>query len=567
MNDKILRAVALYRASTRQQIDKDNNDIPTQKKIVRNFIWEKKWDLVREFVEGGISGYKISSNERDALQTIKAMAINKEFDILVVYMSDRLGRIADETPLVIRFLNQHNVRIWSVSEGEIKADSHVDKLMTFIRYWQSEGESIKTSKRVSDYQTASIEEGRFRGGSFLPYGYKLVNNGNVNFKGRPILDLVIDEKEAEIVKLIYNLSISKNYGQSRIAKYLNEHGYKTRKGKGWTSSTIQSILANPMYKGQLHMYSSLYQKQILSPIQENLVIIPEKTWEKNRQIVESRTYKKKYNNDDIRPKNTHGKLLLSGIAYCGYCGSPLTTMTAYYTWTTADGEKKRTKYYKYRCGSFYKKGAIQCEGQTTYVTTKIDPIVIDQTKDIIIELQNKELDKGFIEEIEQNIKRLNNNKNDLKYDLEEKYKELKALKTEVAKSLLGKSNFEPDMLKELIEEKNIEIEKIEKQLQSLELKIKKKELQKNNYMTLDTELQDWIKKFDEVGFDEKKAMLANILKRVDVYKEYVEMKFSIEFETYKSNTVCKNTQDVRTKRDNLQYVDVLEFIRKAKYVS
>jgi site-specific DNA recombinase len=234
MNQENIRVVALYRASTKSQTDKENNnDIPTQRKIVQNFIFSKGWNIVREFTEGGISGYKIHTKDRDALNDIKQMAENNEFDILVVYMSDRIGRIADETPLVISHLNQHNVKIFSCSEGEISSHSHNDKLMTYLRFWQNEGESIKTSKRVSDYLIEAVEEGRFKGGNCIPLGYMLVDNGTKNFKGRFIKDFVINPEEVELVKLIYHLSSKLNYGQRRIAIYLNEHGYKTRGNQPW----------------------------------------------------------------------------------------------------------------------------------------------------------------------------------------------------------------------------------------------------------------------------------------------------------------------------------------------
>ena len=50
-------------------------------------------------------GFKISANDRDAIQDIKKMADCIEFDIFVIYMSDNLGRIADETPLIVSYLN------------------------------------------------------------------------------------------------------------------------------------------------------------------------------------------------------------------------------------------------------------------------------------------------------------------------------------------------------------------------------------------------------------------------------------------------------------------------------
>ena len=108
-NLKGLRAVNLLRVSTkRQSTQSENNevDIPEQRKIISEFMEKNGIILVREpFIEGGVSGFKLKPDERDALRTIKALALGKQFDILIVYASDRIGRIADESPAVIRFLN------------------------------------------------------------------------------------------------------------------------------------------------------------------------------------------------------------------------------------------------------------------------------------------------------------------------------------------------------------------------------------------------------------------------------------------------------------------------------
>jgi len=539
MNDNNIRVVALYRASTKAQTDKENNnDIPTQKKIVQEFIYSKGWNIIREFTEGGVSGYKMSEKERDALQTIKQMAVNGEFDILVIYMSDRLGRIADETPLVVSFLNKHNVKVWSVAEGEIKAESHTDKLLTYIRYWQSEGESIKTSKRVSDYLIAAVQEGRFKGGNCVPLGYMLVDNGSKNFKGRHIKDFVINPNEVPLVKLIYYLSMKMNYGQRRIAMYLNEHGYRTRAGKPWKSASIQLILSNPIYKGQFRMYSKLYDKEILSPIQEHLVIIPEHEWEENRRIIESRTNKKKKENyKNVR--NTHGKLLLSGIIFCGHCGEKLTTFLETKRYKKQNGEITTYQSYRYRCMSFYKRGAVHCEGQSAYGSKKINSLVVDEVKAFILELQNKDLSQEFFKSIEKQIKNLENTKVKIQSELSKLYSELKILNDEVVKSIQGKSSFKPELLNRLIEEKEQEITDKNTEINNVELEIKKLSLDMSAYKGLSTEFINWEERFDNADDELKKSMLLSVIDNVKVFKDQIEITFNVKIETFKKFSVYK----------------------------
>ena len=72
----------------------------------------------------------------------------KKFDILLVFMFDRIGRIADETPFVVEWFVKQGIEVWSTQEGQQRFDSHTDKLTNYIRFWQADGESEKTSIRT-----------------------------------------------------------------------------------------------------------------------------------------------------------------------------------------------------------------------------------------------------------------------------------------------------------------------------------------------------------------------------------------------------------------------------------
>lgn len=42
---------------------------------------------------------------------------------------------------------KNGIRVWSTQEGEQRFDTHADRLMNYIRFWQADGESEKTSIR------------------------------------------------------------------------------------------------------------------------------------------------------------------------------------------------------------------------------------------------------------------------------------------------------------------------------------------------------------------------------------------------------------------------------------
>jgi DNA invertase Pin-like site-specific DNA recombinase len=110
-------AYCLYRVFTVGQVDKAKNDIPMQKEVCREFAERQGWVIGKEFLEKGVSGFKVSAAKRDAIQDLKAAALRREFDILLVFMFDRIGRIDDETPFVVEWFVQQGIRVWSTQEG------------------------------------------------------------------------------------------------------------------------------------------------------------------------------------------------------------------------------------------------------------------------------------------------------------------------------------------------------------------------------------------------------------------------------------------------------------------
>ena len=183
------RVYCLYRVSTKKQVDKNENDIPMQKNACHDFvIRQNDWSILKEFSEKGVSGYKVSAQNRDAIQELKDAAVKNEFDVLLVFMFDRIGRIDDETPFVVEWFVKHGIEVWSVQEGQQRFDNHVDKLMNYLRYWQASGESQKTSMRIKNSMEQMEIAGLYTGGP-VKFGYRLVDSGLVNKKGQPIKKL------------------------------------------------------------------------------------------------------------------------------------------------------------------------------------------------------------------------------------------------------------------------------------------------------------------------------------------------------------------------------------------
>ena len=194
------RVYCLYRVSTGKQVDYDDKcqaDIPMQRKACHRFAEEKGWTIVHEEQEDGVSGHKVRAENRDKLQIIKEHARQGKFDILLVFMFDRIGRIADETPFVVEWFAKNGIRVWSTQEGEQRFDNHTDKLTNYIRFWQADGESEKTSIRTRTALGQLVESGGFKGG-VAPYGYDLVKSGQLNKRKHELFNLAVKDRKSVV---------------------------------------------------------------------------------------------------------------------------------------------------------------------------------------------------------------------------------------------------------------------------------------------------------------------------------------------------------------------------------
>ena len=362
------RVDCLYRVSTTKQVDHDElnqADIPVQRKACRDFAEKMGWVIVNEEQETGVSGYKVSANDRDKLQLLKKRAEQGKFDILLVFMFDRLGRKSDETPFVVEWFVKHGIRVWSVNEGEQRFESHTDRLTNYIRYWQADGESQKTSIRTKTAMGQMVQEGRFRG-SGVPYGYRLTSSGILNKRKHEVWKLEIDEDEARVVRMMFNLCVGSGYGRCKIANMISGQGIKTRTGSNWHESTVGHILHNVAYTGVLRSGESQ------SEIFEELQIVDSDTFALAQKLMAERV--NEYNEQRTMPKNISGQAMLSGNLFCGHCGGRLTLTTNGTVRHNLKGGTVFRRRVRYVC---YNKTRhrVDCDGQTGYTTHILDGMV------------------------------------------------------------------------------------------------------------------------------------------------------------------------------------------------
>ena len=245
----------LLRVSSNQQLEADG-DLSVQRRLVMEYI-SKHSDWVldeKEYFEGSKSGYKTAVSDRDTLQEAMEDAKKQEYDILVAYKDDRIGRRMWEIGAYVMTLKNYGVDIYTVKDGCIspEGDDIMGQMMLALRFGNAQKSSSDTGMRVKDTAQKLVQQGRFMGGC-APYGYELVLSGELSKHGRALHQLKVIPEQAEVVRHIYSLSLNKEFGSAKISKVLNEDEYyKTMAPKDvWKSGTITSILTNPIYAGHV----------------------------------------------------------------------------------------------------------------------------------------------------------------------------------------------------------------------------------------------------------------------------------------------------------------------------
>jgi len=517
------RVLCLYRVSTDKQVTyNDNNDadIPMQRRECRRFLEQHGWVLVHEEREDGISGHKVRADKRDSIQVIKDLVAAKKIDIFLVFMFDRIGRIADETPFVVEWLVKNGVRVWSTREGEQRFDNHADKLMNYIRFWQADGESEKTSIRTKASLGQLVEDGHYKGGN-APYGYTLIKSGRLDKKKNEKKNLAVCEEEAVIVRKIFDLYVKHGYGCRRIATTLKNENIKTRANKYFTQTSINNMIHNLTYTGVLRSGESR------SSVIEDLQIIPPHVYEKAQDIMGKRAS----DAADARayPMSTESRCLLNGKVYCGDCGSRLIIATTD-RFVYIDGEKFRRL--RYTCYGKTLPNKI-CNGQTGYSVTRLDSVVDGIVRHIFEKMRH--IPKSEV---------VTNGLVVLRQEQESRYKaaqrdhakaadDLAELKAEVIKSIRGESKFSAELLNELIVQTEKGIADIEAVRDNAKRELADCQHRIAEMQEKYDEVISWAELYDAADLTAKKMIIANLVNRIEVRTDYqIQIDLNIDLEHF-----------------------------------
>ncbi|MCS4487545.1 recombinase family protein [Streptococcus sciuri] len=335
-NQKKQRVCAYVRVSTMnsRQLDSLGNQ---KVAFERLYSHREDVDFLGVYSDKGISG---SKEERPYFQAMLEECRKGHIDLI---HTKSISRFARNTLTVLEvsrelktlgvdiFFEEQNIHTLS-SEGEVM-------LSVLASLAEEELRSMSANQHWAFQKKFQRGELIINTKRFLGY--------DVNESG----ELIINEREAEIVRRIYQLYLS-GMGMHRIAKLFNKEGVPTVTGGRWHDTTIKNILSNEKYKGSallqkyfhdgVHGPKRLNQGQLTQYLIEDNheAIVSIEDWQK----VQDRMGRGTWNRD------TNRCYPFTSMLKCQYCGSTLKRQISY------------KKQIVWCCSKYIKEGKSSCQG-------------------------------------------------------------------------------------------------------------------------------------------------------------------------------------------------------------
>ena len=544
------RVRMLLRVSSNQQLESDG-DLSVQRQLVKDYISNQPdWQLdEKEYFEGSNSGYKNAVADRNILQEALQDAKAKEYDILVVYKDDRIGRRMWEIGAYVMSLKSFGVDIYTVKDGCIspESDDIMGQMMLALRYGNAQKSSSDTGMRVKDTAQKLVQKGKFMGGK-APYGYKLELSGEVSKHGRALHHLVVVPEQAEVVKYIYELSLHKEFGATKISKILNEHEiYKDRAPRDiWKSGTIVSILTNPVYAGYTAYkrrervdgrYHRLDSKDWIfaeKPDTE-IAIIDENMWNQVQDTRKQRAdkYIKSLENQNVTViRRNSGMLALIDVLHCGYCGRKMTNGSKYNYWTIKDtGERRTSKIAIYKCPNAW--NGIPHEKTKQYRADQIEPVVFEALAEYIGKLQENEDVFTQIEENQSRQKAVKQSELDKEQsELENIQQKISVMENNIPNAMTGDYPLSLEELAGIIR-KHKELEQKHKRIvEERKAELDAMKVSMDDWENIRSKIPTWQDVFWNADITTKRVLVNKLIERIDITKDSVNIRFKINLNDF-----------------------------------
>ena len=187
-------------------------------------------------------GYSGSRLDRPGLDRLRDAASEAAFQVVAVLTPDRLARKYAYQVLLLEELGRAGCQVVFVQHP--LSDDPNDQLLLQIQGAIAEYERALLGERFRRGKLQKARSGQIVAGK-APYGYRYVHKQE-SVPGH----LLIDEAEAELVRLLYRWLTDEQMTIRQILKRLNFGPWYPRSGKHpWSPSVVHHILADPIYTG------------------------------------------------------------------------------------------------------------------------------------------------------------------------------------------------------------------------------------------------------------------------------------------------------------------------------
>ena len=231
--DLPLRVTFYARVSTErdEQLNSLENQVQYYTELIRS---KKNWIFVPGYIDEGISG--TSTRRRDDFNRMIRDAKAGLFDFIITKEISRFSRSTLDSIKYTQELLENGVGVFFQNDNINTLDTD-SEFRLVIMAGVAQDEVRKLSERLKFGFRQAIKNGHVLGNDKL-YGYD-----------KKDCILTINEEEAGIVRIIFDLYGNKRYGTRKISQELLKMGYSSREGNAFNVLTIRHMLENPKYKG------------------------------------------------------------------------------------------------------------------------------------------------------------------------------------------------------------------------------------------------------------------------------------------------------------------------------
>ena len=360
MSEKTKTAALYIRVSTDKQEELSPD---SQKRLLLEYAKNHNMIVSQKhiYTENGISGRK--ADKRPKFQQMIAAAKSEEhpFDVILLWKFSRFARNQEESIVYKSMLrNKCHVDVVSISEPLIEGP--FGGLIERIIEWMDEFYSIRLSGDVTRRKTENALRGAYQ--CRPPLGYRIPYH-----KATP----EIVPEEAEIVRLIFDKYVNGRMSLFALTKYLNSLGLKTNRGKPFEKRSLEYILQNPGYAGDVRWNRTVNEtKEIRDP--SEWIIRPghhPAIISKELFLAAQERFQAEYKPRNAKPSEI-SRHWLSGLLKCPSCGRSLSSCVMH--------RKTAPDTFSFQCYG-YLKG--KCSHNCYVRAEEIEPAVIKALEDAI----------------------------------------------------------------------------------------------------------------------------------------------------------------------------------------